>query len=114
MADRMRLEWAIDNVLRNAHHYTLSSGEVTVRLSSEGDQARLTVRDTGVGISTVDQPYIFSRFYRAQNELTLNVPGLGIELFIAKSIIDAHNGRIWVESEAGKGSLFGIELPLVE
>jgi signal transduction histidine kinase len=114
MIDRTRLDWAIANILRNAYHYTLKEGKVTVRLFPQNEHACLTIRDTGVGISVVDQPYIFSRFYRAQNELTLSVPGLGIELFIAKSIVESHNGHIWVESELGQGSLFGIDLPLVE
>jgi signal transduction histidine kinase len=114
MIDRIRLDWAIDNILRNAYQYTLKDGKVSVQLFPYNERACLTIRDTGVGISSVDQPYIFSRFYRAQNELTLSVPGLGIELFIAKSIIDAHGGRIWVESELGQGALFGIDLPLVE
>ena len=114
MTDRERLDWAIDNILRNANYYTLSGGKVTVCLSVIDEHACLQVRDTGVGISEVDQPYIFTRFYRAQNELTLHVPGLGIELFVAKSIVEAHDGRIWVESELGKGSTFGIELILAE
>ena len=79
-----------------------------------GSLACLQIVDTGVGISEVDQPYIFTRFYRAQNELTLNVPGLGIELYVAKSIVQAHDGRIWVESALGQGSTFGIELKLAE
>jgi signal transduction histidine kinase len=112
MIDRTRLDWAIENILRNAHHYTTKDGKVTVRLLPQHGHACLTIRDTGVGISAVDQPYIFSRFYRAQNELTLSVPGLGIELFIAKSIVEAHDGRIWVESELGRGSTFGIDLAL--
>jgi len=112
--DRIRLDWAIENILRNAYQYTGKDGKVIVRVFPQNGHACLTIRDTGVGISAVDQPYIFSRFYRAQNELTLSVPGLGIELFIAKSIVEAHNGHIWVESELGQGSLFGIDLPLDE
>jgi len=114
LIDRIRLDWAIENILRNAHQYTLKDGKVIVRLFPQNGHACLTIEDTGVGISSVDQPYIFSRFYRAQNELTLSVPGLGIELFIAKSIVEAHNGHIWVESELGEGSIFGIDLPLDE
>ena len=112
--DRIRLDWAIENILRNAYQYTRKDGKVIVRVFPQNGHACLTIRDTGVGISAVDQPYIFSRFYRAQNELTLSVPGLGIELFIAKSIVEAHNGHIWVESELGQGSLFGVDLPLDE
>ena len=114
LADHDRLNWAIDNILRNANFYTLSGDKVMVCLSQKDRYACLEIRDTGVGISEVDQPYIFTRFYRAQNELTHNVPGLGIELYVAKSIIDAHNGRIWVESELGQGSTFGIELILAD
>ena len=114
MIDRIRLDWAIENILRNAYQYTLKDGKVIVRLFPQNGHACLTIGDTGVGISAVDQPYIFSRFYRAQNELTLSVPGLGIELFIAKSIVDAHGGQIWVESELGQGTLIGIDLALAE
>ena len=114
MVDRTRLEWAIDNILRNANCYTVEGGKVMVCLFQKNGRASLQIRDTGVGISAVDQPYIFTRFYRAQNKLTLQKPGLGIELFVAKSIVDAHNGRIWVESELGTGSTFGIELMLTD
>jgi PAS domain S-box-containing protein len=114
VADGERLSWALDNIVRNAHVYTHPGGQVEVCLSEAKGYAYMEVRDTGVGISAADLPHIFTRFYRSQNELTLKVPGLGIELFIAQSIVLAHNGRIEAKSELGKGSRFIIELPLSE
>jgi signal transduction histidine kinase len=113
--DRDRLAWAIDNLLSNAYNYTLASGRVEVRLHREADdQVRLDVIDTGVGVANVDQPYLFSPFFRASNELTFDVRGVGLGLFITRSIVELHGGHAWAESELGVGSTFSLAMPLAQ
>jgi PAS domain S-box-containing protein len=111
--DRDRLIWAIDNLLSNAYNYTLSGGRVEVRAFQENDEARLDVSDTGVGVATADLPYLFTRFFRAHNELTFGVRGVGLGLFITRSIVEAHHGWVGAKSELGVGSTFSIALPLM-
>jgi signal transduction histidine kinase len=111
--DRGRLMWAIDNLMNNALNYTMPGGKVEVRVFEEGEEARVDVADTGVGIAAVDQPYLFDRFFRAKNELTFGVRGVGLGLFITRSLIEQHGGRVWAESELGVGSTFSIALPLL-
>ncbi len=111
--DRDRLIWAIDNLLSNAYNYTLPGGRVEVRAFQENNEARLDVSDTGVGMATADQPYLFTRFFRAHNELTFGVRGVGLGLFITRSIVEAHHGWVGAKSELGVGSTFSIALPLM-
>jgi signal transduction histidine kinase len=112
--DRDRLMWAIDNLLSNAYNYTLPGGRVEVRVFREDNQGRVDVSDTGVGVAAVDLPFLFTRFFRAPNELTFSVRGVGLGLFITRSIIELHAGRVWVESELGVGSTFSLALPLTD
>jgi signal transduction histidine kinase len=79
----------------------------------ENGEARVDVADTGVGVAAADQPYLFTRFFRANNELTFSVRGVGLGLFITHSIVELHGGRVWAESELGIGSTFSVALPLV-
>ena len=111
--DRDRLVWAVDNLLSNAYNYTLPGGSVEVRTFQEDNQARVDVADTGVGISPADQGYLFRRFFRAHNEATFGVRGVGLGLYITRSIVDLHGGRVWADSELGVGSTFSISLPLL-
>jgi signal transduction histidine kinase len=99
--------------LSNAYNYTLPGGRVEVRVFKEDNQARVDVSDTGVGVAAVDLPFLFTRFFRAHNELTFSVRGVGLGLFITRSIIELHDGRVWVESELGVGSTFSLALPLM-
>ncbi len=113
--DRDRLIWAVDNYLSNAYNYTLPGGRVEVRVFEEDNQARLEVADTGVGVAAADQVYLFTRFFRAHNELTFSVRGVGLGLFITRSIIELHGGEVWAKSELGiGGSTFSIALPLMD
>lgn len=111
--DRSRLMWAIDNLMNNALNYTMPGGKVEVRVFEEDEEARVDVADTGVGIAAVDRPYLFDRFFRAKNELTFGVRGVGLGLFITRSLVEQHGGRVWAESELGVGSTFSIALPLL-
>ncbi|MEW5957670.1 MAG: ATP-binding protein [Chloroflexota bacterium] len=110
--DSGRLSWAVDNLLSNAFHYTLAGGRVSVKLHQQNDEIRVDVSDTGLGVAVVDQPYLFTPFFRVNNEATFAVAGVGLGLFITRSIIEWHQGRVWAESKLGSGSTFSLVLPV--
>ena len=110
-ANPIRLRQLLDNVVGNAIKYSHNGGEVNISIQSEGDQIILNVRDNGPGIPSADQPHIFDKFYRGSN-IEEEVTGSGLGLAIVKTIVDNHQGRIWVESSEGKGSSFFIVLPV--
>ncbi len=112
LGDEKRLIWAIDNLLSNAFLYTMTGGTVHIDIYCKDDEACFVVQDTGIGISVADQPYLFSQFFRAHDEQIFDAGGVGLGLYITKHIIEAHNGRVWLESTLGEGSLFGFALPL--
>jgi two-component system NtrC family sensor kinase len=109
----IRLRQMIGNLLDNAVKYTPPDGYVHIEAEAEGDQVILRVRDSGPGIPTADQPYLFDKFFRASN-VPEDLPGTGLGLSIVKSIVDNHNGRIWVESNLGEGTTFTVVLPTAE
>ncbi len=110
-ADRRRLAEVLQNLLDNAVQYTPSGGRISVSACSDGDEVEFTVSDTGIGIPKVDQPRIFERFYRVDVARSREVGGTGLGLSIAKHLVEAHGGRIWVESEVGQGSRFHFTVP---
>lgn len=109
-ANPVRLRQVLDNVVGNAIKYSKNGGDVKISIHSEDQQLILWVQDTGPGIPKEDQPHIFDKFYRGSNIDTETGSGLG--LAIVKSIVEAHQGRIWVESTLGEGSSFFIILPV--
>ncbi|VEP18618.1 Two-component sensor histidine kinase [Hyella patelloides LEGE 07179] len=111
-ADRDLLQQAIHNLLDNAVKYTPSGGMVALTLEVKPRRILITVQDTGIGIPASDLPHIFDRFYRVDKARTRQTGGFGLGLAIAQQIIEAHNGKITVESKAGKGTKFQICLPL--
>ena len=112
-ANPIRLRQVLDNVVGNAIKYSHDSGEVKISIHSEGDQVILQVTDQGPGISPADQPHIFDKFYRGSN-ISSDIAGSGLGLAIVKTIVENHQGRIWLESTLGKGSSFFIVLPVHE
>lgn len=112
-ANPIRLRQVLDNVVGNAIKYSHASGEVKISIHSEGDQIILQVTDQGPGISPADQPHIFDKFYRGSN-ISSDIAGSGLGLAIVKTIVENHQGRIWLESTLGKGSSFFIVLPVHE
>jgi two-component system NtrC family sensor kinase len=108
--DPIRLRQLVDNLLQNAMKYTPADGVITVEAEAEDDQVILRIRDTGPGIPPHDQPFLFDKFFRASNTPE-DAPGTGLGLSIVKSIVDQHDGRIWVESELGHGATFTVVLP---
>ena len=109
-ADPGRLTEVLDNLLSNAVKYTAEGGTVRVGLGRRGDAAHIEVADTGVGIPADEMERLFERFFRASTAAT--IPGTGLGLSIVKEIVDAHGGRISVESEEGAGTIFFVDLPL--
>jgi two-component system, OmpR family, sensor histidine kinase BaeS len=79
--------------------------------SADGGPVRVRVTDTGIGIPARDLPHVFDKFYRVRNESTAGISGTGLGLAITRSIVEAHHGRIGVESTEGSGSTFWVELP---
>lgn len=112
MADGMRLKEVMTNLVGNAIKYTIGKGTVTVRHEVLGGELITHVKDTGVGISKEAQKKLFEKFYRIQTEQTKDITGTGLGLFIVKQIVEKMNGKIFVESEEGKGSTFSFSLPL--
>ncbi len=110
--DRVRLRQVVDNLLSNAIKYTPSGGSVLVLLEQRGSVVELVVTDSGIGISAEDTARLFTRFFRAPEAEAMAIPGVGLGLAITRAIVEAHQGRIEVESEVGRGSAFRVRLPL--
>lgn len=107
--DSQRLEQVLVNLIHNAVKFTRAGGEVILLAESDNGFVRFAVRDTGVGIPAEEVTRIFERFYRVDKSRTGSGTGLGLS--IAKHIVEAHKGRIWVESSEGKGSTFFFAIP---
>lgn len=112
MGDRDRLHQVITNLVGNAIHYTPEGGRVEVRAYAVESAVRVDVADTGIGIAPEDLPHIFERFYRADDPLVQEAAGTGLGLSIVKMFVEMHGGRVWVESEPGRGSTFTFILPV--
>ncbi len=112
-ANRRNMEEVLSNLIANAIKYTPAGGSIKVSAEKVGDYLRIDVADTGLGIAKDDQQKIFAPFYRIKDEKTRLIAGTGLGLSIVKSIVDAHNGMIQVESEPGKGSVFRVTIPSV-
>ena len=111
--DRDRLKQVLINLVANAIKYSPQGGEVFLSLGKVGDNARLIVRDTGLGIPSEDLPHIFERFYRAEKSRSRSkIGGFGLGLSIAYWIVNHHGGQIEVDSTEGKGTTFCIFLPI--
>jgi two-component system NtrC family sensor kinase len=110
-ANPIRLRQVMDNVVGNAIKYSYPNGEINISIHAEEEQIILKVTDAGPGIPVSDQPRIFDKFYRGSN--ISEVEGSGLGLAIVKTIVESHQGRIWVESVEGKGSSFFIVLPVL-
>ena len=110
-ADHARITQVLTNLLSNAVKYSPEGGEIRVSSRVVPAEVIISVSDQGPGIPAGEQPQLFSRFHRLDNALTRRTPGTGLGLFLSKSIVDAHGGRIWVESDGRHGSTFSFSLP---
>jgi signal transduction histidine kinase len=120
LGDPEGLRQIMDNLLDNAIHFTPPQGRITIwAAEAHLDEAEATphdflvvsVRDTGVGIPPEEHERIFERFYRVDNARSLEAGGTGMGLAIVKSLVTAHGGQVWVESEPGAGSTFSFTVP---
>jgi heavy metal sensor kinase len=112
LGDADRLKQLFLNLMDNAIKYTPSGGTVTLSFERQDQWARVSVADTGIGIPARDLPHIFERFYRVDKARSREKGGTGLGLAICKWIVEAHGGRIQVQSQVGKGSVFTVWLPL--
>ena len=111
-ADVRDMEKLFTNLISNAIKYNRENGSVVIDGEIDGGFIRYRIKDTGIGISSEHLPKVFDDFYRADDERTKKISGTGLGLTIAKKIVNSHFGRIEVESEPEKGSLFSVLLPL--
>jgi signal transduction histidine kinase len=110
-ADRDRLLQVFENLIGNAIKFTPPGGSITVGAARQGTDVLFWVRDTGPGIDIGDQPHVFDRFWQAR---TKKRGGAGLGLLIVRGIVEAHGGRVWVESALGEGSTFRFTIPTTQ
>lgn len=110
--DRIQIERVFTNLLGNAVKFTPEKGKITIRASVKDETVQVDIQDTGIGIPQDAVVKIFDEFYRVDNPINQKVKGTGLGLSLVKHIIEAHKGKIWVESQPGKGSTFSFTLPL--
>jgi signal transduction histidine kinase len=110
--DRDHLEQVLNNLIGNAMKYSPDGGVIDVRVTRVGEQeVEFAIADHGIGIRPAELARVFGLFYRSPDRLARDVGGMGLGLYITKEIVDRHNGRIWAESEIGKGTTFHVALP---
>ncbi|MBL8132230.1 MAG: CHASE2 domain-containing protein [Anaerolineae bacterium] len=113
MAEPIQLGQAVSNLLNNAAKYTPDGGRIVLHARMEGAaRLRIAVQDNGLGIPKEAQPGLFTEFYRVQHGAAADRQGTGLGLSLVKTIVEAHQGRVWLESDEGKGSTFFMELPV--
>lgn len=112
LLDKRQLKEAISNLIGNAIKYTPKEGAVTVSLEQKENWLYLSIQDTGYGIPKDAQANLFKPFYRVRTKDTASIPGTGLGLSLVKAVIEAHGGKIWLDSDEGKGSIFHVELPI--
>lgn len=110
--DHSLIQEILTNLLVNSVKYTPDDGKVSISASLNDGRLLVSVADTGYGIPVGDQPYIFSKFYRASNISKLDTTGTGLGLYLIKNIVEQLNGEIWFKSKEGKGTTFYLSLPL--
>ena len=110
--DERRIRQVVFNLLSNAVKFTPEGGRIDVSTAREDGEVRIAVRDTGPGIASADQELIFEEFHQARSGDGERPEGTGLGLALSKKLVQLHGGRIWVESEVGKGSTFIFTLPV--
>jgi PAS domain S-box-containing protein len=112
-ADRDKINSVISNLVSNAVKYSPKGSQVQILCTTQDDDVVISVKDEGIGIKQSDLAKIFERYYRVESSNTQHVSGFGIGLYLSAEIIERHGGRIWAESEPGKGSTFYFSLPAI-
>ncbi len=113
LADQLRMGQVVGNILDNAVKFSPQGRQVTVRLQEQDNEYLISVIDQGIGVSPEYFDHIFERFYRVRNTASRQYSGIGMGLYVAKAIVEAHGGRIWLSSNQGIGSTFYFTLPRV-
>jgi signal transduction histidine kinase len=110
-ADRYRIGQVLINLISNAIKYSPNSDRIVVQSKQDTEKVTVSVTDFGIGIPKKAQDKIFERFFRVEGKEEKTYPGFGIGLYVSSEIVKRHNGKIWVESEKGKGSTFYFTIP---
>lgn len=113
LADRSQIDRVFINLLGNAVKFTPQDGKITIKAYKHDGLVRVDISDTGIGIPPEALPMVFDEFYRVDNPINEQVKGTGLGLSLVKHIVEAHKGKIWVESKVNKGSTFSFTLPAV-
>lgn len=111
-ADSVKINIALSNLVKNALQFTNAGGTVRINVGEESGYVKVSVSDDGIGIPAKELSKVFDRFFQVEEHLTRKHGGMGLGLAVAKSMIELHDGRIWAESEEGKGSTFTFLLPV--
>jgi len=110
--DPEKIGLVIENLLDNAIRYNLIGGTITISLDLKDNEIEFSIKDSGIGIPENEKSNIFQKFFRASNAIKKEPEGSGLGLFVAKNIVEAHGGKIWFESEEGKGTTFYFTIPI--
>jgi len=111
IADKERLRQVLAELLTNAGKFSPANSSIEIKINDEPSQITIDVRDHGIGISEEDQKSIFDGFFQADSEIVRRAGGKGLGLLFAKTIVERHHGRLWVDSQLGEGSNFHISIP---
>jgi signal transduction histidine kinase len=112
MLDTHKIKIAITNIFDNAVRYTPQGGKITVSVMGYKEEVEVKIEDTGIGIPVIQQEKIFTKFFRSTNVRKIDTEGTGLGLYITKNIIEAHDGKIWFESEQDRGTAVHFTIPI--
>lgn len=112
--DPMRIKIVIQNLLENALRYNIEGGQIIIKVEKKPPYVEVSVSDTGIGIPKEELPKLFTKFFRASNVLKYETEGTGLGLYITRNIVEAHGGKIWVESIENRGTTMHFTLPMDE
>ena len=112
IVDGERISMVLDNIINNAIKYTPPGGQVEITVWSESSGIYVAVKDTGIGIPAYQMDRMFDKFFRAENAIRFQTSGTGLGLYVVKNIVESHGGRVWIESEEGKGTTLTFSLPI--
>ncbi len=110
--DKSQIKLIIENLIDNAICYSKKGGEINISVEYKENRIYFSIKDSGIGIPKEEQKHIFDKFFRAKNSKEKNKKGIGLGLFIVKSIIEKEKGKVWFQSELGKGTTFFFYLPV--